>query len=453
MSRIGDLRFSAPNAAVVGVGRRGRSQAKRPWWGTPVLALVALLALMLSACGGQSTSSGKPSGKIVVWDFNYNTEAGKSYQQVDANFIAKFPGVTIEHVAKPAGEYGKVVQAAMSTKSGPDALMLQTPFAIHDYYSLLTPLNDLISADMKNQFAGWGGMNPDLDPNGKVYGIPYSFGGTAFYWNKQVFQKAGLDPNKFPTAYPDLLDAFQKIKAAGITPIGGGDKLGIFSSWWMYAAIPGVMSLQDCYGLGTGKTKWSDPRVKKTLQIYLDWIKMGFFAPNQAELNSGDFSGFTNWINGKAGVVWAFPGYRPKLAKDDAANLGTAAAVIGIDAPTPHFYMAGPTLGWTIPTWTKNKTTAWEYIKYMTSTEAQQLHLDVDKVGPSNLKVDVSKADPDLTATFNLWKANPGNEHCGRTFKVDVIVELGKQMTAVEAGQQSLDGALKIADDIQAQHS
>ena len=71
----------------------------------------------------------------------------------------------------------------------------------------------------------------------------------------------------------------------------------------------------------------------------------------------------------------------------------------------------------------------------------------------SNTKVDVSKADPDLTATFNLWKANPGNEHCGRTFKVDVIVELGKQMTAVEAGQQTLDGALKVADDIQAQHA
>jgi multiple sugar transport system substrate-binding protein len=440
-------------AVRVSVGPGARP--KRAGRGTVTFALAAILTLALSACANQGTggTSEKPSGKIVVWDFNYNTEAGKSYQQVDSNFIAKFPGVTIEHVAKPAGEYGKVVQAAMAAKSGPDALMLQTPFAIKDYYTLLTPLNDLINADMKSQFAGWGGMNPDLDPNGKVYGIPYSFGGTAFYWNKAVFEKAGADPNKFPTSYDDLLTVFKKLKAAGITPIGGGDKLGIFSSWWMYAAIPGVMSLQDCYGLSNGKTKWSDPRVKRTLQIYLDWIKAGYFASNQAELNAGDFSGFTNWINGQAGVVWAFPGYRPKLAQDDAKNLGTAAAVIGIDAPAPHFYMAGPTLGWTIPTWTKNKTTAWEYIKYMTSTEAQQLHLDVDKVGPSNIKVDVSKADPDLTATFNLWKANPGNEHCGRTFKVDVIVELGKQMTAVEAGQQTLDGALKVADDVQAQHA
>jgi ABC-type glycerol-3-phosphate transport system substrate-binding protein len=292
-------------------------------------------------------------------------------------------------------------------------------------------------------------MTTNLDPKGTVYGVPYSFGGTAWYWNKALFTKAGLDPAKFPTTYPDFLATLKKLKDAGITPIGGGDKNGTFATWFTFIAFPGVMDGPTCYGLGDGTTKFSDPRVKQVMQDWIDLIKGGNFAPNYAELNAGDFSGFTNWINGQAAIAWAFPGYRPKLAKDDATNLGTQAAVLAIDGPTPHFYMAGATLGWTIPTWSKNQATAWEYIKYITGKDGQQLHLDLDKVGPTNLQVDTSKADPDLNATFGLWKTTPGAEHCARIIKGDTYAELGKQITAVEAGKQTLDAALAAVDAYQ----
>ncbi len=421
----------------------------------PISALLLAVSVLLgcSIGGGTPTAGSTPSGTIEVWDFNYNTPAGKSYQQVDQNFMAKFPQVTVKHVAKPSESYPQVVQSAFAAKSGPDVLMLQTPFAIKTYAKALTPLNDLIAADnVKTQFNGWAGMNPDLNPNGKIYGIPYSFGASAFYYNKALFQKAGLDPSSFPTTYSDFIAAMDKLKAAGVNPpIGGGDFNGYLSNWWMGITVPGVMSFEDCAGLGNGKTKWSDPRMKTVLQDFLDLIKKGYLARNQVELNSADFSGYANWINGQAAVAWAFPGYRPVLAQNDATNLGTAPGVLAVDGPKPHFFIAGPTLGWTIPAFSKNKTAAWAYIKYITGTEAQQMHLDIDKVGPTNLNVDTSKADADLAATFALWKAT-GGENCARLWPVNVAVDLGKQMVAVETGQESLDTALQKEDALMAQN-
>ena len=76
----------------------------------------------------------------------------------------------------------------------------------------------------------------------------------------------------------------------------------------------------------------------------------------------------------------------------------------------------------------------------MTGPYAQQLHLNVDGVGPTNVAVNVSKAAPDLRATFNLWKANPLNAHCGRTWNNEVIQTLGQQVAAIEAGTQTIQG-------------
>lgn len=421
--------------------------------GTCITAVsLAVFGAACSSSGGTSATvktGDKLSGTVVVWDFNYNTPQGKSYPALDKEFEALHPGVTVKHVAQPATNYAAVVQAAVVSKSGPDVIALQTPHAIEQYSQVLTPLNSLISPSMKAQFDGWNAMNPQLDPNGTIYGVPYSFGATAFYYNKALWEKAGLDPNNFPTTYNGLVADLQKLKAAGITPIGGGDKQGTYFTWWLYIAVPGVMPLNACYGLSDGKTKWTDPRVKQVAQEWLSFVKDGFLEPNQAEQFVGDFSGFGNWVNGQAALVWAFPGYRPVLAKDDKTNLGTAPAVLGFGSAKPYFYMAGPSLGWSIPTWSKNKAAAWAYIQFITGQQAQQQHLNVDGVGPSNVNVNMSQATPDLTATFNLWKASPNNAHCGLTWQAAVVAEFGSQMASIEAGHQTLDGALAAVQQLQ----
>ena len=61
--------------------------------------------------------------------------------------------------------------------------------------------------------------------DGKVVGMPFEMGEVAFYYNKKLFEKAGVKAEDIKT-WDDFLGAVKKIKAAGITPIvvGAGEK-------------------------------------------------------------------------------------------------------------------------------------------------------------------------------------------------------------------------------------
>jgi sn-glycerol 3-phosphate transport system substrate-binding protein len=50
---------------------------------------------------------------------------------------------------------------------------------------------------------------------GEMLSLPFNSSTTVFYYNKDVFEKAGLDPNRAPATWPEVMAAAAKIKAAG----------------------------------------------------------------------------------------------------------------------------------------------------------------------------------------------------------------------------------------------
>lgn len=71
-----------------------------------------------------------------------------------------------------------------------------------------------------------------LTYDGKVYAVPYRMGTISFYYNKELFQQAGLNAEDIKT-WDDFLAAVTTLKEAGITPIagGGGDKWPLHFYW------------------------------------------------------------------------------------------------------------------------------------------------------------------------------------------------------------------------------
>ena len=90
---------------------------------------------------------------------------------------------------------------------------------------------------------------PSLQPyqfDGKTYGVPFDIGMVGFWYNKELFAKAGITAP--PATWAEFLDDVKKLKAAGITPIAlaGKDKWpGHF--YWAYLAmrIGGLAALQQ----------------------------------------------------------------------------------------------------------------------------------------------------------------------------------------------------------------
>jgi len=105
---------------------------------------------------------------------------------------------------------------------------------------------------------------------GKSYGLPNDVGPMVFWYNKELCQKAGVDPTKI-MYWEDLIDAVKKCQSAGITPFaaGGKDKwpLHFYPAMLMMRILgrEGMLAAHD--GKNGGFT---NPGVVKAFQLYKD---------------------------------------------------------------------------------------------------------------------------------------------------------------------------------------
>jgi sn-glycerol 3-phosphate transport system substrate-binding protein len=73
-------------------------------------------------------------------------------------------------------------------------------------------------------------------PSGQMLSFPFNSSTTVFYYNKDAFKAAGLDTEKPPTTWPELISAAAKLKASGnkcpfTTAWQGWTQLESFSAW------------------------------------------------------------------------------------------------------------------------------------------------------------------------------------------------------------------------------
>ena len=73
-------------------------------------------------------------------------------------------------------------------------------------------------------------------PNGQMLSYPLNSSTTIFYYNKDAFKKAGLNPDKAPATWPEVFEAAKKLKASGHScPMTlawmGWTQLESFSAW------------------------------------------------------------------------------------------------------------------------------------------------------------------------------------------------------------------------------
>jgi raffinose/stachyose/melibiose transport system substrate-binding protein len=99
--------------------------------------------------------------------------------------------------------------------------------------------------------------------DGKTVGVPFEVGEVVFYYNKKLFEKAGVKAEDIKT-WDDFLAAVKKIKAAGITPIvvGAGEKWPMaFFYDYLVMRVGGEAALSDAKAGKNGGFK-SDAFVK-----------------------------------------------------------------------------------------------------------------------------------------------------------------------------------------------
>ncbi len=133
-----------------------------------------------------------------------------------------------------------------------------------------------LTDEWKNYIAA--GVSPDIEKaftfNGKAYAAPYSILYNTCLYNTNVFKKAGV--KETPKTFDEFLAACEKIKQSGVTPIGL--KNDSWASFIWFEAIVASYDPQLYKDVCSGAKKYTDPEMKKVLEVWKGMFDKGYFA-------------------------------------------------------------------------------------------------------------------------------------------------------------------------------
>jgi sn-glycerol 3-phosphate transport system substrate-binding protein len=149
-------------------------------------------------------------------------------------------------------------------------------------------------------------------PNGQMLSFPFNSSTTIFYYNKDAFKAAGLDPNKAPTTWPEVMAAADKLKASG-------HKCPFTTSWisWTqlesFSAWHNTLFASENNGFGGTKTRLqvNSPLHQRHFENLAKMAKDGTFVYKGRE-NKADAS----FPAGECAMMTGSSGLYARVAKD-----------------------------------------------------------------------------------------------------------------------------------------
>jgi ABC-type glycerol-3-phosphate transport system substrate-binding protein len=167
------------------------------------------------------------AGEIIWWTPNWGEARAK---ELATKFEAANPGVKIRMEITVSDGLPTKILTALQSGNAPDLIEAQHGWVVpYAQQNLIEPLDDVLK-DKADYFPA--GLEY-VSWNGKLWGIPYRVDCAAVIYNKGMFRAAGLDPEKPPETWNQLVEAAKKLtgkNAAGKDQYGfaitGGGEFG-----------------------------------------------------------------------------------------------------------------------------------------------------------------------------------------------------------------------------------
>jgi multiple sugar transport system substrate-binding protein len=361
--------------------------------------VAATLVAGSAACGGDSpddNTAGTDSGAtITLWTRAATESVSKAYAETyNATHKNK-----VEVTAYPNEEYPAKLASAAGARSLPDLFASDVVFApqyasqglwldLTERFGAL-PVKDKVSpAHVRN--GTWKDKN---------YAVPHTIDMSVLLYNKDLYKKAGLDPEKPPTTLTEFAE-----QARAVDKLGGGVNgtyfggncggCNVFTLWPSVWAAGGDVMNAD----GTESTI-NSPAMAEVFALYRTLYEDGVAAPA-----SKDEAGPT-WLgalqSGKVGIAPAPSVWLGIIEEKTDFELGVA-PISGINGGESTF-VGGDSIG--IGATTKNADAAWDFLAWTLGDEAQVEVIAKNKGVPVRTDLATNKyssADPRIVTVNSL---------------------------------------------------
>lgn len=328
-----------------------------------LLAVTSLLAAGAAACGGNDSGESKDGGTTITMWTRAATQTQS--QRLVAAYNASHKN-KVKLTVIPTDNYQPRVAAAAGARQLPDVFASDVVF-VPKYTSqnLFMDITDKI-----NKLPFKSGLAPSHMKlgayEGRQYTLPHTIDSSVLFYNKVLYKKAGLDPEKPPTTLKEFAQQATTIrKKVGGKVYGtfwGGDCGGcyVFTYWPSIWAAGGQVMDEK----GTQSTIDS-PVSQQVFQTYHD-----LWANGVVDKAAKDEKGATWTAPFSKGLVGVMPMPSTTLGlmpNDDKVQVGVA-PIPGPDGGGSTF-VGGDSVG--ISATSKHPDAAWDFLSWSVSDQAQ----------------------------------------------------------------------------------
>lgn len=339
-----------------------------------VFLSLTLVAGMVSGCSskGSEKSEEESSEKLVFWTLQQSSKDIEAAQNEAVEEFEKENDCKVEITAFPYTELRDKLITALSGGQGPDVVMMDQIW-VGQYSSsgFVEDLGEFINGaggiKEENYLPGAWGSGEYL---GNMYGIPFDVGVWGMlYYNKDMFKEAGLDPEKAPETWDELLDYGRKMTTStqyGIaTWIGTGDA---------------VQCMVDAFTFSGGGQIVDDEHTKVLLNsdagvAALDfWNECSKISP-PGVAGRGEDDAFKLFASGQCGMAYYGEWGQDTLASM-APDMDYGVAMLPVpEGGTSVGTLGGFNLG--INANSDSKELAWKFIEYTTREDVNEKIVDL----------------------------------------------------------------------------
>ena len=318
------------------------------------LAMIGMTAVLLalSACGNKqeaASKEGKTTIRFASWDTADDVDA---QQKMVDKFNEEHPDIQVVLEAY-GSDFDTKISASMGSGDAPDVMYMWNYPAYHEGLEPLDSYIEKEGEDYKKNFYStlWNYNSYD----GQIYGLPVGFTTHCVYYNKDLFEKAGVEEPKDGWTWEDLEEKAKKInEATGVKGFSFSMKPDPYD-YEMYLWSNGTAY---CDKEGKMEGYVNSDKALETYKMFQDMAKDGYAVATEK-------SGSDEFESGQT-AMFVYGAWAVKKYTEAGVNFGLAKLPsFGTEKSASILSSSGVAIAKS----SKNKEAAWEFVKYWTDEE------------------------------------------------------------------------------------
>ena len=271
-----------------------------------VMAGTMAVGLLAGCSGGKEpepkaeSEGGATTIKFGIHVANPQEQEAVTYNIVQA-FNEKYDGkYKVEFEASDKESHSKNMKLEASDGTLPQIFWLDASEAPeYSDSGVLMDLSDFLSENSDIQTALGGMENAFQDDNGQ-YGLPYQCNVQGIFYNKDLFDKAGIEYPTNDTTYEEFIEMIKKLKESGVTPLSIGSKNSAYAMWEFNETLARYGWAENIDSILSGEKKFNNEDLNACFEKLKGIADAGAFPENMATIEYFDAKQLFN--EGKAAM-------------------------------------------------------------------------------------------------------------------------------------------------------